>query len=71
MACGKPILVSADGEVQEIIRDSGSGLVSNAEDAEGLTENIINLMNMTPAERAKISQNTLSYRVEKMMFWLK
>ncbi len=83
MACGKPILVSADGEVQEIIRDSGSGLVSNAEDAEGLTENIINLMNMTPAERTKISQNALSYsnlnfnkkmlldRVEKMMFWLK
>ncbi len=61
MACGKPILVSADGEVQEIIRDSGSGLVSDAEDAEGLTENIIDMMNMTPVERAKMGQNALGY----------
>lgn len=61
MACGKPVLVSADGEVQEIIRESGSGLVSDAEDAEGLTENIIDMMNMTRQKLLQMGENALKY----------
>lgn len=64
MACGKPILVSADGEVQEIIRDSGSGLASNAEDADGLRENIIKMMNMTLTDKLKLGENALRYSLE-------
>ena len=50
MACGMPILVSADGEVGEIIKDAGCGLVSASGDAEGLAENIIKMGNMSKAE---------------------
>ena len=64
MACGKPILVSADGEVQRIIKDSYSGLVSDAEDVDGLTQNIIQMMRLTQEERAELGRNALRYSQE-------
>lgn len=64
MACGKPILVSADGVVQKIIKESDSGLVSDAEDADGLRENIIKMMNMTQTDKSKLGENALRYSLE-------
>ena len=64
MACGRPILVSADGEVQDIIKVSNAGLVSNSEDVEGLVENINKLLNMDKKEREKFGRNALQYSRE-------
>ena len=64
MACGKPILVSADGEVQEIIRDSGSGLASDAEDIDGLVKNITDIANMSQQELNQLGENALHYSQE-------
>ena len=61
MACGRPVLVSADGEVQEIIREAGAGLCSGAEDARGLAENIKILSGMSMEERERLAFNALAY----------
>lgn len=64
MACGKPILVSADGEVQDIIRNANAGLVSGAEDVEALTKNIIELTKTSEEELRKLGNNALKYYSE-------
>lgn len=61
MACGKPILVSADGEVQDIIRTANAGLVSPSEDVEGLVSNIKTLLRMSQQERNELAENALAY----------
>ena len=61
MACGMPILVSADGEVGEIIKDAGCGLVSASGDAEGLAENIIKMGNMSKAELDNLGKRSGDY----------
>ena len=61
LACGRPILVSADGEVQSIIRDADAGLVSNAEDVDGLTDNIINFLKLTKEKKREMGENALLY----------
>ncbi len=61
MACGRPILVSADGEVQDIIRCADAGLASASGDVEGFVRNIMALASMTNEERNKLGQNALLY----------
>lgn len=61
LACGKPILVSADGEVQEIIKQAQCGLCSDAGDSITLCENIIKMLHMQLEERAFLGNNALSY----------
>ena len=61
MACGTPLLVSADGEVQKIVKEAKAGLVSNAEDAEGLYTNILALSKMPKDELLKFGTNALEY----------
>lgn len=61
MACGRPILVSADGEIQRIVRDAGAGLCSDAEDSQALTENIKIMMNMEREEREAYGRRALQY----------
>lgn len=61
MACGRPILVSADGEVQDIVRDAEAGLTSNAGDAEGFAENIKTMMALTEEQRKTFGDHALAY----------
>jgi len=61
LACGRPIIVSADGEVQEIIREANAGLVNGAEDLEGFVENIKRMNLMPESERDKLGKNALAY----------
>lgn len=61
MACGKPIIASIDGETAKIIIESKSGLVSEAENANTLSESIITLYNMNPQERQKLGENARCY----------
>lgn len=61
MACGRPILVSADGEVQDIIREADAGLCSDAEDVRGLVGNIKIFMNLSTDRRNQLALNALHY----------
>ena len=61
MACARPILVSADGEVQDIIKEAGAGLVSAAEDVNGFVKNIELLASMDEANLKKLGENALQY----------
>ncbi|MCM1062955.1 MAG: sugar transferase [Eubacterium sp.] len=61
LACGRPILVSADGEVQDVVNDAQAGLCSNAEDVLGLVSNIKRFMGMKQEERERLGSNALDY----------
>lgn len=61
MACARPILVSADGEVQDIIKEASAGLVSAAEDVNGFVKNIELLASMDEANLKKLGENALQY----------
>ncbi|WP_162011060.1 glycosyltransferase family 4 protein [Streptococcus sp. S784/96/1] len=64
MASGKPILVSADGEVQSIISEAEAGLTSGAENVEAFVENIKQFLSYTEQERVKLGENALRYSEE-------
>lgn len=61
LACGIPILVSADGEVQEIIKKAQCGFCSNAGDSRQLAENIKKLISLSDNERKLLSENAIKY----------
>ncbi|MCQ9210471.1 glycosyltransferase family 4 protein [Granulicatella seriolae] len=61
MACGMPLLVSANGEVAEIVEKSNAGLVSNADDAEALAENIVKFLQLTREELEILGKNSYEY----------
>lgn len=61
LACGIPIIVSADGEIQEVIKKAKAGLCSGAGDVEMLANNIHRLVSMSPNERKQMAQNGLEY----------
>lgn len=61
LACGKPILVAADGEIQDIIRSAKAGLCSNASDAPMLAEKIIELLNMDKQLLKEMADNAIQY----------
>lgn len=61
LACGKPVLVSADGEVQEIVEQADAGLVSAAEDASGLAANVKTFSRLTDERKKEMSRNALAY----------
>lgn len=64
LACGIPIIVSADGEVQDTIREAKAGVCSDAGDVLGLTQNIKNLLNLSSADRKLLSENAIVYSNE-------
>lgn len=61
MACGIPILVSADGEVREIIEEAGCGYSSAASDAEGLVNNIKKFCTLSENEINELRRRSRSY----------
>lgn len=61
MACGKPLLVSADGEVQEIINESKAGLVSSAGNIECLVNNIKMFLEMDTGSIEQMGENATRY----------
>jgi len=61
LACGVPVIVSADGEIQDVINKADAGVCSDAGDAQGLADNIKKLVIM-PAEKHKdMAQNAVDY----------
>ena len=61
LACGVPILVSADGEVQQVVSDAKAGFVSDAEDSEGLFNAIVAFSNLTCEERLEMGKQAKHY----------
>lgn len=64
LACGIPILVSADGEIQEVMKEAKAGLCSDAGDYRGLAHNIEAMLRMSEEERKTMAENGLNYYKE-------
>lgn len=61
LACGIPIIVSADGEIQEVIKKAEAGVCSDAGDAEMLAVKIREMTSKSTSELLKMSENALEY----------
>jgi glycosyltransferase involved in cell wall biosynthesis len=61
LACGVPVIVSADGEIQDVINKADAGVCSDAGDAKGLAENINKLVNMSAEKHKDMAQNAVNY----------
>jgi glycosyltransferase involved in cell wall biosynthesis len=61
LACGIPVIVSADGEIQDIINESKAGICSNAGDEEDLAKKIEIITNTPKTELLQMSKNALKY----------
>ena len=61
LACGVPILVSADGEVQQVIKEAQAGFVADAEDAQGLFSAIVSFSELSDDERLKMGKQAKLY----------
>ena len=64
LACGKPILVVADGEVQNIIREAECGFVCDSGDANSLAENIISMFKLSSKQREDMGIHAVKYYQE-------
>lgn len=72
LACAKPIIVSADGEVSEIVLESQSGLVSPAGNSIQLFKNIKRFVELSKEERSAMGAAARkyfedNYQKEKLM----
>lgn len=61
MACGRPIIAALDGEGGELIKESGAGLSSPAEDADALAESVLTMYRMTKEEREAMGKRGKEY----------
>jgi glycosyltransferase involved in cell wall biosynthesis len=61
LAAGKPILASINGEAVRVINEAEAGLVSPAEDADGFSENVRKLYDMSSTEQQEMGKNGLNY----------
>ena len=64
LACGKPVLVSADGEIQEIVKQANAGLCSGSGDILGLANIIEKLISLSPEDREEMGRNAIKYNQE-------
>ncbi|OUU51674.1 MAG: hypothetical protein CBC25_04760 [Pelagibacteraceae bacterium TMED65] len=58
---GKPILISADGEVAKLTKTNGVGLISKSENAEKLKNNIIKLKKFSKIKLKRINKNCINF----------
>ena len=60
-ACGIPVLVSADGESQEVVKEARAGIAVGAGDYIGLADAVEKLISLSKEERASMGQNARKY----------
>ncbi|EOH86213.1 glycosyltransferase WbuB [Enterococcus villorum] len=65
MACGKPILLSASGEVAEIVKKANCGFVGEAGDSTALFNNLIKISHLSSQEITKLGINARKYFEEE------
>lgn len=61
MLSGRPIVGAIDGDGQRLINRSGCGICVDSGDADGLAKAIVQLVDMSPAERKKMGEKGRSY----------
>lgn len=61
LACGMPIIVSADGEVQDIIRKANCGYYCDSGNAAGLADIIEKFIQLSDIERKSLSDSAIDY----------
>lgn len=61
MASGKPILAMINGEVAQIVKDSGCGVVCAAGDSNSLADAIYKIFRMNSKERNDMGQKAIHY----------
>jgi Glycosyltransferase len=61
LACGIPIIVSADGEIQNVIDEAKAGVCSDAGNADMLAMKIIELKSKSKDELTQMAQNAYEY----------
>ncbi|HHX54737.1 MAG TPA: glycosyltransferase family 4 protein, partial [Clostridiales bacterium] len=66
LACGIPIIVSADGEIQEVIEKAEAGVCSDAGDVCMLAEKISELISKPKEELNVMGKNAYNY--SRLMF---
>lgn len=64
LSAGRPILAGINGEGARVIRESGAGLISPAQDADSLLANVMRLYGMTQVERDTMGQLGRAYYLE-------
>ena len=60
-AAGRPILACMDGEGARVVRQAGCGFACAAGDVDALTENLMKLYRMDPAQRAEMGRRGRAY----------
>lgn len=65
MACALPIIVSADGEAQRVVREAGAGVVAPAEDVEAFVEAVASFAALGKERRKQMGEAAKMYS-EKM-----
>lgn len=65
LACGMPIIASAEGETERIINESECGICCNIGDAKSLYEGVLRLMNSDLSKMRKESLNYFSMNFTK------
>lgn len=61
LACGRPVIASADGETARVVGESGGGVACPAEDPGGLAEAVLRMAGTTAAERAEMGKRGRAY----------
>ncbi|MEG2050955.1 MAG: glycosyltransferase family 4 protein [Oscillospiraceae bacterium] len=61
MACGIPIILSANGEAQQIIQNANCGVYCDAGDERELFDSIINITNKSKDSLEQMGKNALKY----------
>ncbi|MCA9755683.1 MAG: glycosyltransferase family 4 protein [Candidatus Eisenbacteria bacterium] len=56
LASGRPVIVGADGEMAELVREAGCGFVTRPEQPEELADAIRKMMALSPEERAEMGR---------------
>lgn len=64
LAAGRPLLISMQGETQNIIKEAKCGFANDPEDADALKDNIINLYNCDEEQRKEMGRNAHIYQQE-------
>lgn len=61
MACGCPIIASADGETKRVVEESRCGIVAKIGSAESLCDAVQAFMQLEQLEKTAMSDNAISY----------
>lgn len=65
MACGMPIIASAEGETERVVEEAASGICCKIGDAEGLAEAVLNMSKQDISAMAKNSRRYFEEHFDK------